>query len=124
MSNADKTVNTAGAQIDLTNGCMQTPRLRVEFRDRFDPAGHQSHSHRTETVGAKAICHSKTARTCGGKSYGSRNRRTAVSCEIRQKSSICCFWQGSGATRFAFEVGSVTAPAASHALLFGKFILS
>src|SRR5256885_1932195 len=51
MSNADKTVNMAGSQIDLTNGFMQTPRLRVEFRDRFDPAGNQSHAHRTETVG-------------------------------------------------------------------------
>src|SRR5438552_7228197 len=53
MSKADKTVNTARAQIDLTNGIMQTPRLRVEFRDRFDPAGNQSHSLRTETLGAK-----------------------------------------------------------------------
>src|SRR5439155_22506683 len=53
MSKADKTVNTARAQIDLTDGIMQTPRLRVEFRDRFDPAGNQSHSLRTETLGAK-----------------------------------------------------------------------
>src|SRR6266566_3020685 len=53
MSKADKAVNTARAQIDLTNGIMQTPRLRVEFRDRFDPAGNQSHSLQTETVGAK-----------------------------------------------------------------------
>ena len=53
MSKADKTVNTARAQIDLTDGIMQTPRLRVEFRDRFDPADNQSHSLRTETLGAK-----------------------------------------------------------------------
>src|SRR6266576_3588023 len=66
MSNADKTVNTAGAQIDLTNGFMQTPRLRVEFRDRFDPAGNQSHVHRTETDGRKRFAIRRLLKRAGG----------------------------------------------------------
>jgi len=45
---------------------MQTPRLRVEFRDRFDPAGNQSHAHRTETVGRKRFAIRRLLKRDGG----------------------------------------------------------